>query len=405
MIPNAPSAAILRQERLYDQSDPLGPLQHKYGVAPTLLEPGTYSTDVLGIDFEFTLTDWWRLDDERPGSMNLVPPKAPVGGLLPAFLVQRPVGLAPIDGVASLTSSRDFNYPPSELGQWLDDVEQINVLDTGEFRAGNRDATWWDVELDPEAGRTIANCVPGVCIFAWWSGSSSRTVTRDLESLRYYLIEDPLGPIFVLLAAEPSDFKEWVIAAEQVLGAATFGPSAPSPIRDGVHTASELLLPPGVPARVSGIVSLSLTPTRWAAVFQRPGYVQFAPQSYANFEAMPALVIPDSTLDGESIGSTGQLLELIEASGATRLDDEVIAGQLVPSYQLVEGKPLIRRVALQDGHDPAFAEWPELDVARVWVLETPDGPMLLAAEAAAPHSLDSTVEETRKAATWIEFDD
>lgn len=234
-IPTPQSAELLRQERLYDFPEPLGPLAAANGVPPALLPPGDHTTDVLGIGVTLHLDRWWRLDDEIPGSFVLNRPESPVGALLPVIVFGRPVGLALPDRVDDLNHlPGEYDVPADELGSWLDDVPQIEVLATGDAVAGDRTGRWYDVEVDPSAGRTLEDCSPGVCVHAWWSGASGTVVARDQESLRYYEFPDPYGPIFVLVAAADDEFDEWVAIADGLIRATRFGASSPHPVPEDV---------------------------------------------------------------------------------------------------------------------------------------------------------------------------
>ncbi len=411
-IPNEPSAVILRQQRLYDEPDPLGPLQETFGVAPALLPPGQHTTDVLGIDLTLHLDRWWRLDEERPGSLNLVRPDDPVAALLPALLIQRPVGIAPVDRVAdSSFLNGEQTYPAADLEQWLQSVEQIEILAAGTANVGGRQAQWWDVRLDRTAGPVLDSCIPGECILAWWTGGSPTTVTRALESLRYYLVPDPEGPIFVLLASVEEEFESWVALSTEVLESARFGSSAPHPVPADVSNGLHRIHSGGDSWRFVGLPGVVVTPDRYAISLQLPGYLHVSPLSSHFGDAVSSVVRAATDRAGNQFSSVDEVVDYLEQLGATsdrvtveRLPDEDLDGQMASVLKVSSDDTVLHHAVLHEGADASFANWPKLRYAQMWLIETPIGPVFFSAEGETAEKLEVAVEKTQDLFAWVTFD-
>lgn len=404
-IPNEGSAEVLRQRWLYLRAGPPGPLVVVNGPPPALLGPGLHTTDVLGIETTLALDDWWRLDGEDPGSFFLTRPDTPIDHLLPLVILTRPLGLVDPGRV------HDENLlpgggmvPPDDLGAWLDDVDQIEVLRTGPASAGDRTGTWFDVDVDVDAGPTIADCVPGRCVHTWWAGSGFMFNARDLESIRYYEFPDPAGPIFIVVVAAHDEWAEWVERADELIRTTRFGPTAPHPVPADVSMATFRRLATGESMRFVDFPGLVITPGRGSAALQRPGYLSIDPWGPGCCPVRSVIVRPVQTADGTPLESVDDVVNVFAAAGLARGDDESIAGldAVVFSGELLQ--PLLRYRELADGHDPGFVEWPEMRLVRVWILDSPIGPLVLAAEAETESRFDKAVEQARVLGDEMSFD-
>ncbi len=411
-IPHALSPEVYRQERLYIRPDPLGPIAAAHGTPPTLLPPGDHTTDVLGIEATVRLDDWWRLDDEAPGSFTLNRPDAPLDpAATPAIVFERPVGLVAPGRVA------DDNLLPGEypfapdglvswLGLWLDEVPQIEVLATGEAVAGDRTGWWYEIEVDPDAGPTLDGCSPDPCVHAWWSGASAQIVARAGESLRYYEFPDPAGPVFVLVAANEDEYEEWVAAADRLIRVASFGNSAPHPVPDGLSVGLVRGHDPGAEWRFVAFPGLVIRTEEFRFSQQQPGKLRFEPwirNHYAHI-VDAAVVRPYQDAVGNSLGSIDEVVEVLDASPLARLEDEPLLGTTAAVFSGVADGPIFRLFAVERDHDPGVANWPHFEAVHVWAFDSPIGPLLIAAEAESDIYITTAEQQAMELVGHMSFD-
>ena len=406
-IPNSASAEILRQQRLYGRPDPLGALSIANGVPPTLLPPGVHTTDVLGIAVTLRLDDWWRLDEEQPGSFVLNRTDAAVGDLLPVISFERPVGLVEPRRVADENLlPGEFPFPPDDLRSWFDEVPQIEVLATGDAVAGDRTGRWYDIDVDPGAGPTLGECSPGECVHTWWSGASHTTVARDLEALRYYEFPDPSGPIFVLVAAVDDEFEDWVDRADRLIRSATFGPSAPHPVPDDLSVGMIRAHAAGQESRFVSFPGVVITPLAVRFSVQQPGKLRFEPwirNSTAHL-VDAAIVRPLQDSGGNPLHSLDDVVAVLEASPLTRHADETVFDTAAAVFSGVVDGPIFRRVEVDPDHRPDFAYWPDFGHLHAWAFDSPIGPLLIAAEAESEIYLDTAKAQATELVAQVRFE-
>lgn len=395
-MPSEPSAELLRQERRYQFPDPFGSLQLEHGVAPVMLPPGEHVADSLGIEVTLRLDRWWRLEAEEPGSFWITRPDAPVGGLLPAVVFLRPRALAPINRVGDVDLFRgEHTLPPDDLGGWLDQVDQIEVLDRGDASVGGRDGSWFDIDVVDDAGPLSHLCDPGHCVHTWWSGASRSTVARDLESIRYYSFPDPEGPIYVLIAAADDEFAEWNALATDLLAATDFGPSAPHPVEPGVSVGFERAHERGDTSSFVEFPELEITVPLFSLSAQRPGILTVQGWRAYGHESRPEFVRPVETIDGDPIADVAAVESLLVDTGLERAsDDHLLDGTRSVFDGVVDGA-ILRRTELAPGDDLAFVAWPEFERthARIWVIDGPRGPLIMSATSSSAANLPSAIRQ------------
>jgi hypothetical protein len=411
-ISRALSPEVYRQERLYVRPDPLGPLAAANGTPPTLLAPGEHTTDVLGIAVTVRLDEWWRLDDEAPGGFVLNRPDAPLSpDALPAIMFQRPVGLAPPRSVADENLlPGQFTVAPegdvSWLGPWLDEVPQIEVLATGGAVAGDRTGRWYEIGVDPSAGRMLRGCSPDPCVHTWWAGASGWIVARDGESLRYYEFPDPAGPVFVLVAAADDEFDEWVATADRLIRAASFGPSAPHPVPDGLSVGIHRAHDPGEEWRFITFPGLVIRPEAFRFSEQRPGKLRFEPwiRNHTAHIVDAGIVRPLLDATGRPLASFDEVVDELDASALTRLADEPLFDTTAAVYSGVTADPIFSLFAVEPDHDPQLAGWPHFEHVHVWAFDSPIGPLLIAAEAESDIYIETAKKQTLELIEQMSFD-
>lgn len=404
-LPSPASAAIVRQERRYNVPEPIGPLAEIHGVVPALLPPGRHTTDVLGIEMTVELTDWVQLNVERIGTVQMTRTDTPIGLPLPTILFERPIGLAEPRRVADGNLlPGEYPVPPDELGAWLDEVEQIEVIETGEAVAGDRTGRWYEVALDPAAGTTIGDCAPGRCVSTWWSGGSITIVARENEAIRYYEFPDPQGPIFVLVAAPPDDDGAWFEFADQLIRNTRFGPSAPHPTPDGVSVGLERIHERGDRWRFISFPGIVIDGAATSVSRQRPGYLGYEPWTAASNRADSTIVRPLQDAAGVAMTGIDDVIAALEASNLDRLDDQVLFDTTAVVFAGTPDGPIFRRAEVEPGDLPDFVYWPDWPVVQVWAFDSPIGPLLIAAETNDSDNLDVGIAHVERLVDLMSFD-
>ena len=404
-LPSPASAAIVRQERRYYVPEPLGPLALANGVTPTLLPPGRHTTDVLGIEMALDLDRWWQLTFEAFGTVQMTRTDTPIGGQLPTILFERPVGLVePRNVAAENLLQGEYPVPPEELGEWLEEVEQIEVLATGEATAGDRTGRWYEVRLDPSAGTTVDDCAPGRCAFVWWSGASVTIVARENEALRYYEFSDPQGPIFVLVAAPPDDGGAWFAIADELIRNTTFGPSAPHPVPEGVSAGAERIHERDDLWRFISFPGVVIEGAATSVSRQRPGYLGYEPWGPASNLADSSIVRPLQDADGVPMTGIDDVIAALEESNLERLDDEVFFSTAAAVFGGTPAGPIFRRAEVEPGDLPDFVYWPDQPVVQVWAFDSPIGPLLMAAETNDSANLAVGIAHVERLVDLMSFD-
>lgn len=381
-VPAEPSAQLLRERRVFDDPAPLGAVQEELGVAPVILPPGRWTFGELGIEVTVDTDDFWRLDSAHPGKFVLTRPDAELDVLLPAVLFTRPVGFAnPIRAATDSVFPGSSGFDVDDLGEWIDAMPQVAVLDQGRLTLDEREVRWWDVDVDPDLGPTIG-CEPGRCVALFWTGATERyTVARDLERIRWYEIEDPAGPIVVFVAARDDEFAQLVADVDELLATAEFGPSAPHPVPDGHAAASSMIIASGRPWTFGGLAGVVIESDTTLHIRQRPGEVEVA---VAWFDATVGVARPVQTPPGETIDRAADVVDAVLAAGGRVVDDDAtIAGFDAVEIELIadgdDPVPALHLSPPRNGFDRTESGWPRHAHQRAWVFDGPLGPTIIAA--------------------------
>ena len=394
-ITDSPSAEVLREQRAYTNTEPIPRIQRRFGIAPTILEPGSYRFDALGRDVELELTSDWRLDVETPGTFVLTRPNAELQALLPVVGFHRPIGMAQPARVGtdsiSPGSSGWEDFDRWDIDSWIDAVSQLVVLDEGTLDVDGQSVRWWDLDVDPTLGPTFSGCQPGTCIAAFWTGSETYTVARDLERIRWYEIGDPHGPIVVFVAAREPEFEDLVADVDALLAAARLGDPAPHPLHAGVAQATQMLLAANQSWTFTGVPGVRFQSPSWVPVLQRPGAVWFG-----QIESNVGILRPVASATGAAIISAVDLVDALREGGGEIVEEDAqILGLSAVVVDLDLPDPPDGIVLLTDpvdGLDPALAIWPAQRHHRVWVVEGSTGPMMIAAAGVSASHLDDAID-------------
>ncbi len=378
-LANDPVAAVLRQDRRHRYPEPLTDLEQRFGIAPQLVEPGTITTDSLGIELTLDFERHWVMQESRPGWLVFAPPSNPLGGLRPVIVFQRPVGFydaeqAPDNDVIP----GDQTLPADALADWIAALPQVDLQRTVDLEIDGRTARRYDVDLVPADGPISHECRPIGCLNMMWSGGSDSIVLRGGELLRYYEIDDEQGPIIVINIAMAGDpgFHD---VADRIIRGARLGPSAPHPLPEGTIWANWSRMPPGTHT-AAALPGIRLTFDGDRAVDHYAGSVTVGEQAWKGTRL----------LVGELVGTPGGSIETVDDAATALLDDpewdtadlgtiELIDGDgtvheaRLISVVLREGRddptPALVSAPLEEGDDPRLARWPTMPGVLIGVAE------------------------------------
>lgn len=381
---NESAARVTRQERRHIYPDPLGDLQAQFGIAPLMLPLGAVTTTDLGIELTMHLDDWWRLESAGPAEFVLAPPGNTIGQLRPNLFFIRPVGYVdPIIAAYEGNPPGDETLPPDGLRQWIDGLDQVVLEGTETFEVSGRQVTRYDVDLDPELGPTSDRCSPGNCVDLLWNAASDSFVLRDEETVRYYEIEDPAGPIVVIVASETGN-QAFLDRSDAFMRRLEIGPSAPHPVPSDARWANFSVVERGT-WTVSGLPGIEIDIADYSFISQRPGAVLTGHPVVD--DGGRAIIQPLTDGTGKRIASAEGLLEAFRADpdwliaeGETLrwADGDGIerAGYLFSVNARLRGDdptPPILLAPLEEGDDHRLPAWPAWSPATYMAVEIGDG--------------------------------
>ena len=366
-------------------------IQKQLGVAPLILDPGTYEFDALGTTLTLEFSKHWRLDREAPGSFWLTRPEAELEALLPAVTFHRPIGFADpaLAGFDSPTG-----WVMQDLGEWIEAVPQVVVVDSGDITVGDRAGRWWDIDVDPTLGPTTDGCLPGSCVHFMWSGGASHFVARDLERIRWYEIPDPLGPIVVFIATDDEDFDEMTSDIDELFASALVGPSEPNPVAGNTTIATHASLESNTPTMTAGIDGIVINAPYFLHVHQRPGEVLAWRFASVDEDQKVGLALPESDLDGNPIGSVADIVAAIESNASTVSSStgEVFGLPATVVDFAHDGEGMMLLAAARPGFSSTQAMWPRLPKGRAWVIDSPLGPAIVSALGRSEEDLGEAID-------------
>lgn len=392
---NEAAARVLRQERRLVDPAPLGDIQDRFGIAPVVLPAGPLTTRNLGIEMTLHLDDRWRLEWGAPSQVVLADVDGPLGALRPNIVFFRPVGLFdPLVVPYGHGIPGETPWPADDLEGWLEEVPQIAVAQQGEFAIGDRAARWFDVFIDASAGPVPTGCDPGDCVAFAFSGTHHSFVLRDKESVRWYVIDDPAGPIFVLLAVDTgnADFFE---RGDAVIRGIDLGPSEPHPIPPGAVHAPFTAISAG-PTRFTGLGGFEWRPEAPSYVSQRGGMAVLD-------DSVTGITVtrPEQAADGSVVETVDDLIEAIaddpqyevtvDTATSVELAEGASTSAIVLSItgpQLEPDEPPLRLVAIDADEEPRFVAWPRRAYTKSWVIEHDGDFHLVSVEADSQDQVD-----------------
>lgn len=394
-IPNLPSAEVLRRVRKYSRIEPLGDLQEGFGVAPVLLPPGPVETAMLGTPVSLQLQGWWRLEFAAPGRLDFVPTNNALDAVLPRVSLLRPLGWFSdrlVNATAATQPGAVTEYSPDDIDGWIADHDQLNLTGTGKLATGT---SWWDVLV---LSGTRGECNEGgQCVPILMAGGDV-LVAAGSEVLRIYRLDGSQTPVVAIAHATTSNAVETIRLADELVSSAVVGEPKPHPATDAPIAWNVYLAGESGFFEVAAIPGLQVFSRAGGRLWQQPGSVSNERVSLTR--ALDA--------HGEPFGSVTEVVDELLATSPGLLvsvDGSAEAfGQRATILTVAGGSSTaILRTGVADGDRLEYAMWVRRAYERVWVVDSPVGPLLYSVGGSSSELVGSRAFELRANLSSFEF--
>lgn len=366
--PTAMPAPEPQAPAVFDEDAPVYPSQF------SPIAPGTHRVDQLGTPFSFTVEGDWMVQPNEAGWFVLTEPTSLGPGDRDVVFL-RPTGLSDPDNMAAPAAEQE-GWELDDIDGWLDNLpDTIAITNRAATTIGGRDAVGFDLTVSSDF-----TCGPDFCAGFVANGPRSGFAFQpDVDHRVFWITEEVGGPITVILGAGAIG-PEWFDIATPLLATVAFGPSGPHPI-DPEQPEWEQCLPSDVAAGTANLncvgVSFELAQNRF--VFQNNGLAVVDFRVDGGF----AIFRPKTTGDGTPVSSADEVVDLILAAAGDRaaeIDDGLDLPYEARTIQVMDG-PAVDLALKWD--DAPGREWRVAKLVRMWVVDTPDGPVVLSAETEA----------------------
>ncbi len=395
-IPNEPSAAVQRQIRRYLRPEPIDGLQLEVGVAPALVAPGSYLLTSLGTEVTVEMSNWWRLELEVPGRVDLVPVENALDAPSPRVSLIRPLGY--FDDALPPTSSPDVAFPDIDRADWSDwllSTDRLDIADQGRLSNGG---VWFDVVLSTD-GSADTDCAPSQCTLLLRAGYAPH-ILYEGELTRIVVWPDEAGPIMALITG-PTASPSFRDQAHELIGSVQVGASKPHPVPADQMASRWADLAEGRWS-FAALEDVSLWVDGSGFAHHVPGRVEVFAEDLWLF-----LVRPVAAADGSPTPSAASVLEALEADPAlvmTKAPEQTLWGE-VAQVRIIEGGPssAVLRTEIIPDVDAGLGGWLDHAAAEVWVADTASGPVMIGLAGPSRALVESGRWRIRGWAEGIEF--
>jgi len=351
------------------------------------IEAGTHRVTKLGTPFSFTLDERWFVYPIEPGFFVLGDP-ASAGPGDREILFLRVAGLADPDAPA-VNQADQTGWPLDDIDGWLDNLaDGITITNRQTVTLGGRAALRFDlrVEDDFECGNEF--CM-GFVSTGLTPGLTGGKAFEPGVDFRIHWIEEGDSPIAVVLGTGlegPAFFER----ADTVLATLAFGEPLPHPIDRDVPLWEQGVsadVPAGRANFSAAGLSFELSTERF--VGQGNGLLSVRQRTNSGIYMFKAT----SDIEGSPLATSDAVVEAILADPAAEATEvEVSAASIYPirEFNLVPGQSTTFGLRWSDRPD---AEWRRQELTRLWVIDTPDGIVVLTAGSADESAFDGAIAE------------
>ncbi len=353
------------------------------------VEVGTHSVSLLGTPFSFTLDEEWFVYPIDPGFFVLGDP-ASAGPGDREILFVRATGLADPDA-PNANREDQTGWPLDDIDGWLDNLaDGITITNRQTVNLGDRTAVRFDlrVEDDFECGTDYCMGFVANSTISGLTGGKSFDTGVDF---RIHWIDEGESPIVIVLGAgiAGAPFFE---RAEAVLATLAFGDAQPHPIDPELplweHNVSADVPPGRANFPVAGL-SFELADERF--VRQDDGLVGVLQRTNSGIYMFKVT----SDLDGNPLATSDAVVEaLLADTAAEAIEVEVTAESVYPIREFDTAPDSPNTLGFKWSDKPGRDnEYRKGSFTRFWVIDSPDGVVVVAAESSDESAFEGAVTE------------
>lgn len=343
--------------------------------APILTEqfsstgPGQYRSDVLGTPVSFELTGDWHTQVNEPTFLVLSHPLS-VGPDDRDIVFIRPRGLAEPTDPSAFEDGDSWDL--ADIDGWIANlIPTVEVTNRHTVKLGDRTAERFDITLTDDVECGIEFCVG----FVEATTVNGKAFQRNSQ-YRIYWVEDEQGPVVVVVGSTKQD-ADWLTVADEFMSTVAFGGSFPHPAPTeesaclvGISCeagAGTVTLP------VAGGLSFELAEPR--LILQGNGIPVVRLDGPGGLLVFPVA----SDADGNLLETVDDIVDHLVANGFTTSDvalDLPFEAVVLNMSSQTNPKMLKPDASLDRA-------WGPEQFTRLWILDTPRGPIAVSAEGQA----------------------
>lgn len=361
------------------------------------VDPGQYRVEHLGTPFTFEIEGEWWVQESRNALIALTHPQSREPGDRDVVFM-RPRGLAhPANPTVAVDDEEWWDL--DDLDGWIKEAESqsVEITNREAVTLGDRSAERFDLTVPSDF-----ECNPN---HPWCLGfAESISVTGKAFEKRYsyriYWVEDDFEPIAIIVGDQLGG-TEWFAVADDFLSTAAFGDSVPHPAPLGGDDclagyscdaeAGTLVVP------AAGGLSMELSEPRF--IYQESGLLAVT----LNGPGAVFVLAVVSDGDGNALETYTEVVNYLVESGLTPSD---VVADLPFDGTALDVAGMSGDVFLK--WDEALRSYRVERIGRVWVLDTPRGPIYVMAEAGEAGAKEAAIalaEEILPTFELVELDD
>jgi len=355
------------------------------------IEVGPHRVTKLGTQFSFTLDEPWFVNPTDPGFFVLSDPTGTGPGDRDIIFV-RATGLADPDA-PNANREDQAGWPLDDIDGWLDNLaDGITITNRQTVNLGDRTAVRFDLRVEDDFECGTVFCM-GFVANSTIAGITGGIVFDPGVDFRIHWIDEGESPI-VIAAGAGRVGKPFFERSDAVLATLAFGDPQPHPI-DPELSLWEQGVSADVPAGRADffVAGLSFQLANERFVRQNDGYVgvlQRTPSGILIFKSI-------SDLEGSQLATSDAVVEaLLADSKAEATEVDVSVDSAYPIRSFATAPETGTTFGLKWNDKPGREnEWHTGPFTRLWIIDTPDGVVVVSAESAEESAFEGAVAEAQ----------
>lgn len=359
------------------------------------IEPGRYTTDLLGTELELDLDESWIPAVGDPGGF-IIEGSNKLGDFTEGVLFTRMSSFAgPADLDDPNPPGPHLSGSPADFDAWLSASGELIVDSDQTVSVGGLDAREVQIRVDPDGAITFpGGCGPGPddrCFFV--GGTLSDTlffyIVRTTEVYRMWLVPQPGFDEPVLITAIAAEGNEQFLdQAGELVASLAFGDPQAHPVELPDGPPWEAGLASTIPAGVSTVPALGglqfeMLDDRF--VFQEQNFVRFDSNADADglFPPSAFVALVHQFANGEIVDGVNGFVNALDSYGTLTLSGDRIdlLGSTLVGYEFVDGTdpevlPPVAFSSAPAGGASNYA-WAPNPFATLYLADTPDGVLVI----------------------------